>query len=88
MVNVTDQVSDWLGVPALSRAWRDAQSAIKALKFLREDLDECSPRGFLVGEVEEVVKMIDQVKALDNRIALILRSAHDRMIPPARKEEQ
>lgn len=87
MVNVTDQVSDWLGVPALSRAWRDAQSAIKALKFLREDLEECSPRGYLVGEAEEVVRMIDQVKALDNRIALILRGAHDRMIPPARKEE-
>lgn len=88
MDNMTDRVSAWLGVPALSRAWRDCQSALKALRFLREDLTETAKSGYLTASIDIVDEMMLELDHLDADVAMLLRTAHERMIPPQRSDDE
>lgn len=87
-MNETDVVSVWLGVPSLSLAWRDAQAAVRSLRHLREDCKECSKSGYLLDEGTRVQKMMNEVEEITQRVEVILRAAHDRMIPPKTDDAQ
>ena len=82
MANETDAVSVWLGVPSLSLAWRDSQAARKSLRHLLEDCQECAKAGYLRDYAEKVRRMVEEMDEITQHTEIILRAAHDRMIPP------
>lgn len=82
MANETDAVSAWLGVPSLSLAWRDSQAARKSLRHLLEDCQECAKAGYLTEAAERVKWMVEEMDEITKHTEIILRAAHDRMIPP------
>lgn len=80
-MNVTDEVSKWLGIPHLSLAWRDAVSCLRALRHLEEDLFEISYSSRLPGALPIVRSVIHEIDEIEKEIEGILKHAHERMIP-------